>query len=126
MPYNFNLSNNFHNYSEIETFENQSNKLKLPDIDRSTIEGFTYEQTASYGKDDFTNVLAEKLTNKLHEPETQELYNKTKKTIQDYLIWLDADVLMHDYITMEWLAELFPEDYIVERPNYSQLIRKSR
>ena len=23
-----------------------------------------------------------------------------------------------------WLAELFPEDYIVERPNYSQLIRK--
>jgi hypothetical protein len=25
-----------------------------------------------------------------------------------------------------WLAELFPEDYIVERPNYSQLIRKSR
>ena len=25
-----------------------------------------------------------------------------------------------------WLAELFPADYIVERPNYSQLIRKSR
>ena len=40
---------------------------------------------------------------------TFPIFEESKVCDTNYLIWLDADVLMHDYITMEWLAELFPQ-----------------
>ena len=39
---------------------------------------------------------------------TFPIFEEAKVCDTNYLIWLDADVLMHDYITMAWLAELFP------------------
>ena len=39
---------------------------------------------------------------------TFPIFEESKVCKTNYLIWLDADVLMHTNITMQWLAELFP------------------
>lgn len=61
----------------------------------------------------------------------QEMYfGRAKEWIQynctDDPVPSRRELTDYTYFLFNWLAELFPEDYIVETPNYSQLIRKSR
>lgn len=41
---------------------------------------------------------------------TYAIFSGSKTQTQGWLIWLDADVLMHEPITYEWLSEKFPAD----------------
>ena len=39
---------------------------------------------------------------------TYAIFSESKKVTNGWLIWIDSDVLMHESITEEWLAEKFP------------------
>jgi len=51
---------------------------------------------------------------------TFSIFTEAKTLDEGYLIWLDADVLMHQFIDHEYLKRLFPEDKAISylgRPN---------